>query len=66
LLFRQDFFHGYELPHDILCRCAATTTAEPPEPFGSFVINVLFNQNILQAVVGPAARQSVKKSVYSV
>ena len=38
----------------------ATTTAEPPEPFGSFVINVLFNQYILQAVVGSAARQSVK------
>ena len=34
----------------------AMTTAEPPKPFESFVINVLFNQYILQAVVGPAAR----------
>ncbi len=28
----------------------AMTTAEPPEPFASFVINVLFNQYILLAV----------------
>ena len=30
--------------------CEAMTTAEPPEPFASFVINVLFNQYILLAV----------------
>ena len=42
----------------------ATTTAEPPEPFGSFVINVLFNQNILQAVVGPAAKHFGLFSVF--
>ena len=34
----------------------AMTTAEPPEPFESFVINILFNLYILLAVVGPAAR----------
>ena len=30
--------------------CEAMTTAEPPEPFASLVINVLFNQYILLAV----------------
>ena len=34
----------------------AMTTAEPPEPFESFMINVLFNLYILLAVVGPVAR----------
>ena len=45
----------------------AMTTAEPPEPFESFTINVLFQHGILSGIIGPAARQSVKKiSVISV
>ena len=38
----------------------ATTTAEPSEPLESFVVNVLFNQYILQGIVGPAAKHSGK------
>ena len=38
----------------------ATTTAEPLEPLESFVVNVLFNQYILQDIVGPAAKHSGK------
>ena len=30
--FAKNFLHGHELPHDNLCRRAAITTAEPPEP----------------------------------
>ena len=32
------------------------TTAEPPEPFASFVINVLFHDEIPRDIVGPAVR----------
>ena len=35
------------------------TTAEPPEPFASFVINILFHHEILREIVGPAARHFV-------
>jgi len=46
---------------------------QPPEPFASFAINVLFHHEIHKDFVGPAARHFVcfecfvvKKSVYSV
>jgi len=32
---------------------------QPPEPFTSFMINVLFQHEILRDVVGPAARHFV-------
>jgi hypothetical protein len=31
LFFREDFLHGHELSHDILCRRTAMTTAEQTE-----------------------------------
>ena len=36
---------------------------QPPEPFGSFAINVLSQHGILGGVGGPAARQSVKEKL---
>ena len=35
---------------------SAFTNAEPPEPFASFAINVLFQHGILNGIIGSAAR----------
>ena len=53
-----------ELPHDVVCACAKRDEPpQPPEPFSSFVINILFHFEILSDVVGPAARHFVRLMV---
>ena len=43
LLLCKNFLHDHEFSHDILCRRAAMTTAEPPEPldFSAFRIHFI-------------------------
>ncbi len=45
LLLCKNFLHDHEFSHDILCRRAVMTTAEPPEPldFSAFRL-FLFKQ----------------------
>ena len=54
----------FELSHDVVCACAKRDEPpQPPEPFSSFVINILFHFEILSDVVGPAARHFVRLMV---
>ena len=46
VFFREDFLPGHEFSHDILCRRAAMTTAEPPEPLTFSVFRIHFIQTI--------------------
>ena len=51
-------------PCAFLLREALSQTAEPPEPFASFAINVLFLHGILSNFIGPAARLFCLFSVF--
>jgi hypothetical protein len=56
LFFREDFLHGHELPHNILCASRSDYNRRAAGAVDFFSIQIFLFKQILQRIDGPAAR----------
>ena len=64
LLFREDFLHGHELSHDILCTSRSDDNRRAAGAVDSTAFGIHYNQTNLHLIDGPAARHFGLFSVF--